>query len=137
MRQILANLARKILGPCRTEAVLRESFHNNEGTILLMTEEIRSRRARETELLGILYRPNEKIEAIRQPLLDAITSSQGKAIFGPPEIEGGEPMFVGLGPPDIGEIKQKIEIALNACQKAIKEQTRGVEPEAEDGSEAT
>lgn len=124
----LANLCRKLFGPSSQEIELREDFEKVFKSNIKQSNEV-------IRLMGILYRPNERIVDIRHPLLDAITACQGEPLK-QTDIATGEEVFFGLGPPNIGKVQKKIELALEACQKAIKEQTRGVE-EVSHGSEET
>ncbi len=130
MRQMFANLARNLFGPTLQEENLKSLVTDAMTHASETMKDLVEQRTENARLRTILYRPNEKIADIRQPLLDAITACQGEPIMEmikDPQTGEEEPQFAGMSPPDLVKIKQKIEVSLSACDKAVKEQTKGID----------
>lgn len=129
--KIIANFFRRLFGSSESEQFLLDLVTDLQTTLDNKWTETVSLQIKINELKTRLYRPNEKIGEIRQPLLDAIMACQGS-----PQtrvevsLDGniiGEPEFIGFAPPDITSIKQKIEKALSACDVATQEQMKGID----------
>jgi hypothetical protein len=125
MRLTLANFFRTIFGASSTEKALQDLANDIQICLESRTAQIISLEIEVINLKNLLYKPNEKIVDIRELLLTAIISCQGK-----PHIyvdASGEEVFAGFSQPNIKEIQQKIEKALSACDIAIKEQMKGTD----------
>lgn len=116
---MIAKVLRTLFGPSKEEQDLRLAFDKSRVIITAQEQVI-------IKLTALVYKPNEKVELIREPILDCITACQGDPVI-VNSVEDGEPVFSHFDPPNIQKILKKLEIAMEACQKAIAEQTKGID----------